>query len=45
MVISRKQDERKRQYFKDTTVNILLGLNFVINILRIFLDLSYKYDF
>lgn len=45
MVISRKQDEGKRQYFKDTTMNILLGLNFVINILRIFLDLSYKYDF
>lgn len=44
MVASRKHDERKSQYYKGITMQILLGLNFVINILR-FLDLSYKYDF
>lgn len=44
MVIKRKQDEIKLRYCKDTPIKVLMGLNFVINTLRIFLDLGYKYD-
>ena len=45
MVIRRSQDDLKIRHYKDITIKVLLELNFVINILRIVLDLGYEYDF
>ena len=44
MVIRRKQDEIKIRYCNNIITKVLLELNFVINILRIFRSLGCKWD-